>query len=54
MLIFQTICLWDINATPKEGRVIDAQTIFTGHTSVVEVRTTALMLLKVYKYKLPL
>ncbi|KAK2186759.1 hypothetical protein NP493_190g06006 [Ridgeia piscesae] len=31
-----TICLWDINATPKEGRVIDAQTIFTGHTSVVE------------------
>lgn len=34
----QTICLWDINATPKEGRVIDAQTIFTGHTSVVEVR----------------
>ncbi|XP_018652867.1 putative retinoblastoma-binding protein 4 (rbbp4) [Schistosoma mansoni] len=27
---------WDINATPKEGRIIDAQTIFTGHTSVVE------------------
>ena len=32
-----TICLWDINATPKENRVIDARTIFTGHTAVVEV-----------------
>lgn len=31
-----TICLWDINATPKEHRVIDAKTIFTGHTAVVE------------------
>ncbi|XP_053398300.1 histone-binding protein RBBP4 [Mercenaria mercenaria] len=31
-----TICLWDINTNPKEGRVIDAFTIFTGHTSVVE------------------
>ncbi|CAH8864041.1 unnamed protein product [Trichobilharzia szidati] len=31
-----TICMWDINATPKEGRIIDAQKIFTGHTSVVE------------------
>ncbi|CAH8580648.1 unnamed protein product [Dicrocoelium dendriticum] len=31
-----TICMWDINATPKEGRIIDAKTIFTGHTSVVE------------------
>ncbi|XP_076275026.1 histone-binding protein RBBP4-like isoform X2 [Rhynchophorus ferrugineus] len=33
-----TICLWDINATPKENRVIDAKTIFTGtgHTGVVE------------------
>ncbi len=28
--------MWDINATPKEGRIIDAQTVFTGHTSVVE------------------
>lgn len=27
-----TICLWDINATPKENRVIDAKTIFTGST----------------------
>ena len=31
-----TICLWDINATPKENKVIDAKTIFTGHTAVVE------------------
>ncbi|CAH1400768.1 unnamed protein product [Nezara viridula] len=31
-----TICLWDINATPKENRIIDAKTIFTGHTAVVE------------------
>lgn len=28
--------MWDINATPKEGRIIDAHTMFTGHTSVVE------------------
>jgi len=32
-----TICLWDINATPKEHRVVEAKTIFTGHTAVVEV-----------------
>ena len=32
----QTICLWDINANVRDGRIIDAQTIFTGHTSVVE------------------
>ena len=25
-----TICLWDINATPKENKIIDAKTIFTG------------------------
>merc|ERR1712213_306555 len=31
-----TICLWDINASPKENRVIDAKTIFNGHTAVVE------------------
>ncbi|KAI4456084.1 wd40 repeat family [Holotrichia oblita] len=31
-----TICLWDINATPKDNRIIDAKTIFTGHTAVVE------------------
>lgn len=32
--------MWDINTTPKEGRVINALTIFTGHTSVVEVTIT--------------
>jgi histone-binding protein RBBP4 len=31
-----TICLWDINATPKDNRIIDAKNIFTGHTAVVE------------------
>ena len=25
-----TICLWDINATPKENKIVDAKTIFTG------------------------
>lgn len=39
-LWFQTICLWDINQNPKENRVIEAHTIFTGHTSVVEVWTS--------------
>lgn len=33
----QTICLWDINSTQREQREIQAHTIFTGHTSVVEV-----------------
>lgn len=28
--------MWDINASPKEGRVIEAHSIFTGHSSVVE------------------
>ncbi|KAK2107153.1 Histone-binding protein rbbp4 [Saguinus oedipus] len=32
-----TICLWDISAIPKEGKVVDAKTIFTGHTAVVDV-----------------
>ncbi|EHB11403.1 Histone-binding protein RBBP4 [Heterocephalus glaber] len=31
-----TICLWDISAVPKEGKVVDAKTMFTGHTAVVE------------------
>uniref|UniRef100_A0A452FUP8 Histone-binding protein RBBP4-like N-terminal domain-containing protein n=1 Tax=Capra hircus TaxID=9925 RepID=A0A452FUP8_CAPHI len=31
-----TICLWDISAVPKEGKVLDAKIIFTGHTAVVE------------------
>jgi WD40 repeat protein len=32
-----TICLWDINMAPKENRIVDAKTVFTGHTAVVEV-----------------
>uniref|UniRef100_A0A2K5HEJ3 Uncharacterized protein n=1 Tax=Colobus angolensis palliatus TaxID=336983 RepID=A0A2K5HEJ3_COLAP len=31
-----TICLWDISAIPKEGKVVDVNTMFTGHTAVVE------------------
>uniref|UniRef100_A0AAQ5YTF1 Histone-binding protein RBBP4-like N-terminal domain-containing protein n=1 Tax=Amphiprion ocellaris TaxID=80972 RepID=A0AAQ5YTF1_AMPOC len=31
-----TICLWDIGAGSKEGKIVDAKTIFTGHTAVVE------------------
>ncbi|KAK1805830.1 hypothetical protein P4O66_012881 [Electrophorus voltai] len=31
-----TICLWDISGSPKEGKIVDAKTIFTGHTAVVE------------------
>uniref|UniRef100_A0A2K5YRW6 Histone-binding protein RBBP4-like N-terminal domain-containing protein n=1 Tax=Mandrillus leucophaeus TaxID=9568 RepID=A0A2K5YRW6_MANLE len=30
------ICLWDISAVPKEGKVVDAKTVFTGHMAVVE------------------
>lgn len=33
---FQTVCLWDIGGGPKEGRLLDAKSIFTGHTAVVE------------------
>lgn len=36
MFNLQTICLWDIGAGPKEGKIVDAKTIFTGHTAVVE------------------
>lgn len=32
----QTVCLWDIGGGPKEGKVLDAKSIFTGHTAVVE------------------
>ena len=32
-----TICLWDINAVPTQGRVVQANSVFMGHTSVVEV-----------------
>lgn len=35
-LSLQTICLWDIGTGPKEAKVLDAKTIFTGHTAVVE------------------
>lgn len=35
-ICLQTICMWDISAVPKEGKVVDAKTIFTGHTAVVE------------------
>ncbi|KAL3317060.1 CCR4-Not complex caf1 ribonuclease subunit Caf1 [Cichlidogyrus casuarinus] len=31
-----TVCMWDVNTPPKDGRVIQAQSIFKGHTSVVE------------------
>lgn len=34
--LLQTICLWDISTVPKEGKIVDAKTIFTGHTAVVE------------------
>ncbi|KAL3856053.1 hypothetical protein ACJMK2_015249 [Sinanodonta woodiana] len=30
-----TVCLWDINCTPSEGRVLDTITIFADHTSNV-------------------
>ncbi|KAK2094524.1 Histone-binding protein rbbp4, partial [Saguinus oedipus] len=29
-----TICLWGISAVPKEGKVVEAKAIFTGHTAV--------------------
>ncbi|OXB65511.1 hypothetical protein ASZ78_008542 [Callipepla squamata] len=32
----QTVCLWDIKAGPKEGKIVDAKAIFTGHSAVVE------------------
>lgn len=35
-LLPQTVCLWDINAGPKEGKIVDAKAIFTGHSAVVE------------------
>ena len=31
-----TICLWDINNPPRDKNIVDAKTIFTGHTAVVE------------------
>ena len=32
----QTICLWNINGQPREGRILDALAIYHGHTAVVE------------------
>lgn len=32
----QTVCLWDVGGGPKEGKVLDAKSTFTGHTAVVE------------------
>lgn len=32
-----TVCLWNINMQPKEGKNLDALSIYTGHTMVVEV-----------------
>ena len=34
-----TICLWDINATPKENKIIDAKTIFTGTAAIFRLAT---------------
>jgi WD40 repeat protein len=32
-----TVCLWNINMQPKEGKNLDALSIYTGHSMVVEV-----------------
>ncbi|NXS71640.1 RBBP7 protein, partial [Pandion haliaetus] len=31
-----TVCLWDVSAGPKEGKIVDAKAVFTGHSAVVE------------------
>lgn len=31
-----TICLWNINGAPRENRILDALSIYNGHTAVVE------------------
>ena len=31
-----TICLWDISGKPRDGRILDANTVYTGHSAVVE------------------
>ena len=36
MLCSQTICLWDISGAAKEAKTVDAKSIYTGHTAVVE------------------
>ena len=37
-----TVCLWNINMQPKEGKNLDALSIYTGHSMVVEVRESAI------------
>lgn len=32
----QTICLWDINKTPKVNRILHAKTTYTGHAEKIE------------------
>jgi WD40 repeat protein len=32
-----TICLWNVEKTPSEGKFVDTLAIFTGHQAVVEV-----------------
>lgn len=32
-----TVCLWNLNMQPKEDKILDALSIYTGHTAVVEV-----------------
>ena len=31
-----TVCLWDISGTPRDGKILDAHSVFTGHSAVVE------------------
>ena len=33
-----TICLWNIEKSPTDGKFVDPLAIFSGHQSVVEVR----------------
>jgi histone-binding protein RBBP4 len=39
----KTICLWDISGNPLSGNSLQARSIFSGHTNVVEVRYFALI-----------
>ncbi|XP_065906777.1 histone-binding protein RBBP4-like [Dysidea avara] len=31
-----TICMWDVNAAPKDARTLNAKTVYCGHNAVVE------------------
>uniref|UniRef100_A0A8C0TZR2 Histone-binding protein RBBP7-like n=1 Tax=Cyanistes caeruleus TaxID=156563 RepID=A0A8C0TZR2_CYACU len=33
---FPLMCLWDVSAGPKEGKIADAKAVFTGHSAVME------------------